>query len=139
MHRRSRAFSLVESLVTLGVVSLVTFAVVPALHASAVTPRSAERRDAALRVARNVLVRVRAATAYDAGAVAAIAAAPPATWTASVEDPRGGAALSATVSTSSASGILSVSVALAGERVSLTAPLRVQAPPPGAVLNPSGY
>lgn len=138
-RRRSRAFSLVEVIVVMGIVAIVALGVAPALHRAATTSQSSRQRDVALRIARNVLLRVRAATAYDTGAVTFLASAAPASWTLPIYDPRTGQRLPASVTTSASGGVLSVAVSFAGQRVSLGEPLRSQAPPPGATLDPNGY
>jgi|GEM_PF-5112814 len=138
-RRRSDAFGLTETIVTIGLVAVVAAGLVPVVHVANAAPRQAARRDAALRIARNALVRARAATAYDAAAVAALSSAPAASWTLPVRDPRTGSASTARISTSASGGSLTVTVALDGETVALSEPLRVEAPAPNAVLDPAGY
>ncbi|TAM74014.1 hypothetical protein EPN44_12475 [bacterium] len=136
--RRARGFGLVEAIVVLGIVAITVAAVAPALHLAAAAPQRAARRDAARRLARNVIVRMRAASAYDEGAVAALTAALPAVWTVALGDPLSGRTSRAQIAASQTSGVVTVTVTLDTVTASLAEPLRLRAPAPGSLLDPAG-
>jgi type II secretory pathway pseudopilin PulG len=73
--------SLIEAVAGAAIVSIVAVIALAATISSARVATSPVARDETLAAARNAIVEARAAAAYDDGAVAAILAAQPSSWT----------------------------------------------------------
>jgi type II secretory pathway pseudopilin PulG len=123
---RQRGFSLIETMVLIGIVATVTSVAVVAFGYAIHSARTAVDHDEAQLDAYNAAVSLRAAMRYDRGAVAAIGAASATAWTNNGE--------SFTATPASGSLTVSVTTSATGVSAAIVIPIVQEIPAPQSVI-----
>jgi type II secretory pathway pseudopilin PulG len=121
---RERGFTLIEATIVLGTVALIAGIAAVAFGFALHAARAQQTRDAATLDAYNVATSLRAAMRYDRGAVAAIGAAPAASWTLGTE----------TIAAVPGNGSLTLTVTQGSEAAALVLPLYQEVPAPQSTV-----
>lgn len=125
--------SLIEIVAGIGIFTATAVAALGAMLAGAHVVSEPATRDVALTAARNAVVEARAVSAYDAGAVAAILAASPATWN------NGGVTLQSSIDAKTLVVVASAGTANGGtDTVSVRYAVAQEALPQGTIVDESG-